>query len=178
MHSFLGPSYPKFAHSIPRRPYFIMRRLNDRIALKPFLRKIRTASWPSMSGRPTSIRLKFRPAPYPGVTISLSSQNFFGVGLGSPACGQLDYFTDKTQRASIAVTDPTRFVEAQASVHHRTFGASPQPGATIFLLRIEGASARFFSWFSAIASLAPTNAHLNCGPGAMLDPVWVPLSSQ
>ena len=39
----------------------------------------------------------------------------------------------------------------------------PTRGATIFLLRIEGASARFFSWFSAMASLAPTNAHLNCG---------------
>ena len=48
-------------------------------------------------------------------------------------------------------------------MHHRTFGASPHPGATIFLLRIEGASARFFSWFSAMASLATTNAHLNCG---------------
>ena len=59
------------------------------------------------------------------------------------------------------MTDPDliRFV----SVHHRTFGASPTRGATIFLLRIEGASARFFSWFSAMASLAPTNAHLNCG---------------
>ena len=35
-----------------------------------------------------------------GVTISLSSKNFFGVGLGSPACAQLDYFIDKTQRLS------------------------------------------------------------------------------
>ena len=40
--------------------------------------------------------------------------------------------------------DLIRFVEAQISVRHRTFGASPHPGATIFLLRIEGASARFF----------------------------------
>ena len=49
-------------------------------------------------------------------------------------------------------------LEAQVSVRHRTFGASPHPGATIFLLRIEGAFRRFFSSFSAMASLE----HLNC----------------
>ena len=45
------------------------------------------------------------------------------------------------------MTDPDliRFVEAQVFVRHRTFGASSHPGATIFLLRIEGGSARFFS---------------------------------
>jgi hypothetical protein len=72
------------------------------------------------------------------------------------------------------VTDPDliRFVEAQVSVRHRTFGASSHPGATIFLLRIEGGSARFFSWFSAMASLAPTNAHLNCEGVSLAPANW------
>jgi hypothetical protein len=83
-------------------------------------------------------------------------------------------FYRQTQRASIAVTDPDliRFVEAQVSVRHRTFGASSHPGATIFLLRIEGGSARFFSWFSAMASLAPTNAHLNCEGVSLAPANW------
>ena len=94
--------------------------------------------------------------------------------IAAQTCAQLDYFTDKLNARAFAVTDPDliRFVEAQVSVRHRTFGASSHPGATVFLLRIEGGSARFFSWFSAMASLAPTNAHLNCEGVSLAPANW------
>jgi hypothetical protein len=107
-------------------------------------------------------RLKFRPAPYPGGDhFSFFAELFWRwIRLAGMWSTRLFY----RQRASIAVTDPDHPLRRgpgfRAPSHFR---GKSHPGATIFLLRIEGASARFFSSFSAMASLAPTNAHLNCG---------------
>ena len=117
--------------------------------------------------------------PTRGVTIFFFAELFLR-GLGPPACAQLDHFTDKTQRASIAVTDPLRRGPGfRAPSHFR--GESP-PGGDHFPSAHRG---RFRAIFLIVFGDGFVGAHLNCegvnfGPaaGAMLDPVWVPLSSQ